>query len=157
MNMFDEARAFLCTMQMRGISQRKMAEMLGVSQSYIANKLRLLKLDEEIQRRITACGLSERHARALLRLEKTEDRLTALDKICSDGLSVARTEALVDFIRTAEVPERIGRSQQLSGIGIFTDGIKESVNALSAIGVDAKSSMSYYENKLYITVCITDN
>ena len=74
MNMFDEARALSGTIKMRGISQSEMAKMLGVSQSYIANKLRLLTLDDGLKAKICESNLTERHARAILRLRDAELR-----------------------------------------------------------------------------------
>ena len=66
MDMFDEARAIKSTMQLCHLTQSELARQLGVSQSYVANKLRLLKLPEKVRRQILDCGLCERHARLLL-------------------------------------------------------------------------------------------
>ena len=156
MNIFEQAQALRGTMDMCGITQLELAKKLGVSQSYIANKLRLLKLSEKMQADVIAAGLSERHARALLKLPDEHTRRRALDKICSDGLSVAETEALVDFLHDAAAPRRIGNAERIRGIDIFKDTIRSSVEALCGIGVEARESTSYYGRKTYITICINE-
>ena len=61
MNMFDEARSMHGMIQMCKMTQSELAQKLGVSQSYVANKLRLLKFGEEMQKKITDSAISERH------------------------------------------------------------------------------------------------
>ena len=75
MDMFKEAESLACMLEKRKLKQRELAESLGVSPSYIANKLRLLNYSAEMRKIITDSGLSERHARALLRLNDKEKRL----------------------------------------------------------------------------------
>lgn len=156
MNMFDEARAIRAMMEMCAMTQDGMAKKLGVSQSYVANKLRLLKLQCELEKRIVEGGLSERHARALLRLDDPEARRTALDRICERRLNVAEAEALVDMLHDGQAPKRIGRATKLSRIDTFIDTVKQSLNTLSSLGIDAKESISYYGSKTYITISIDE-
>lgn len=156
MNIFEEARALRGTMNMCNMTQGELAKKLGVSQSYVANKLRLLKLSDRMQSDILKAGLSERHARALLRLEDENTQSRAFMKICSDKLSVAETEALVDFLHDGDAPRRIGNAQKLRGIDIFKDTVKNSVAALMCIGVEARESTSYHGKKTYITICINE-
>ena len=73
MNMFEEARTISGMIQMLGMTQSEVAKKLGTSQSYVGNKVRLLNLSEGIQKKILDLGLSERHARALLRLDDMEE------------------------------------------------------------------------------------
>ena len=138
------------------MTQLELAKKLSVSQSYVANKLRLLTLSEQMQRDIVAAGISERHARALLRLSDEQTRRVALTKICTDSLSVAETEALVDFLHDGNAPKRIGNAQKLCGIDIFKDTVRSSVQALVSIGVEARESTSYHGGKTYITICINE-
>ena len=156
MNMFDEARAIRAMMEMCAMTQDGMAKKLGVSQSYVANKLRLLKLPCELEKRIVEGGLSERHARALLRLDDPEARRTALDRICERRLNVAEAEALVDMLHDGQAPKRIGRATKLSRIDTFIDTVKQSLRTLSSLGIDAKESISYYGSKTYITISIDE-
>ena len=154
MNMFDEARALAITMKMRKLSQTEMAKSLGVSQSYVANKLRLLSIDEQMKKQITENSLTERHARALIRLKSNEMRQIVLDKVCKEKLSVKRTEALVDLYFSSEAPERIGRAERAKRIDLFIDNIKNSLNALSSTGVTSSHKISYENSRIYISICI---
>lgn len=157
MSMFDEAKSIATMMKMRNLTQGEVAKMLGVSQSYVANKLRLLKLDESMRERIIKADLSERHARAILRLKSDEDRSRALDKICERGLSVAESEALVDMLSLTEVPTVFGKAKALSAIDAFIDSIKQSLAIIRSSGADAKSKINYENNKVYISICIDEN
>ncbi len=156
MNMFDEARAVEGMIKMQNITQGEMAKQLGVSQSYIANKLRLLKFTKETEKRITDAALTERHARALLRLSDEEQINVALSRICERHLNVAESEALIDMLRDKEAPKKIGGAERLSKIDTFKDTLKRCIDTLVCAGVDAKQSMSYYGTKTYITVCIDE-
>ncbi len=156
MDMFEEARSLAVMMKMRCLSQSEAAKMLGVSQSYVANKLRLLKLDEQMQKQIVSAGLTERHARALLRLKSTEERQVALNEVCARGLSVAETSALVDFIRSENMPKEIGRADKLNRVNIFLDRLNDSLLSLSEIGIFATKRISYHGSKMLITICIDE-
>ena len=156
MDMFKEAESIACMLERRKLTQAELAQSLGVSPSYIANKLRLLQHSPEARQKITSNGVSERHARTLLRLEAEEKRLELLDRIITEGLNVERTEALVDTMRSSEMPLRITAEGQAPAIQKFLDGIKDSVKALKSLGVDVKSHESYHGSRLYITLSIDE-
>lgn len=157
MSMFDEARSIATMMKMRKMTQTEVAKMLSVSQSYVANKLRLLKLDTSMQDKIIKAGLSERHARAILKLRNDSDRAKALDIICDRGLSVSESEALVDMLALTDAPRVIGKAKALSAIDSFIDSTKRSLDTIRASGAGAKSKISYENNKVYISICIDEN
>lgn len=157
MNMFDEARSLKGTIEMCGITQGEMARRLGVSQSYIANKLRLLRYGEIMQRKIIESGLSERHARAILRLRDERAREEALERIRRDRLNVAETEALVDLMHTSALPRLVGGAERKKGIDVFQSTLRQSIEALSALGVSARKRTSYYGSKTYITISLDDS
>ena len=96
MDMFEEAQALCGMIQMLGLTQEEVAKRLGVSQSYIANKLRLLKFSQRTREQIRTGELSERHARALLRLHEEEDILFFIKKIKEESLTVQTTEELIE-------------------------------------------------------------
>ncbi|MBO7196785.1 MAG: hypothetical protein J6V80_05640 [Clostridia bacterium] len=156
MDMFEEARSLAVMMKMRSLSQGEAAKMLGVSQSYVANKLRLLKLDEYEREKITSHHLTERHARALLRLRSTEDRHTALNKICERGMTVAEAEGLVGFMVSDDLPNEIGKADKLSRIDRFVERLSEAVKVLSSLGIDARQAVKYYGHKMVITIHINE-
>lgn len=88
-------------------SQEAIAGALGKSQSFVANKLRLLKFTPEERGIIKGAGLTERHCRALLSLRDEEARRRALDVVVSDGLSVAATEELASSFSREDYPSRL--------------------------------------------------
>ena len=98
MNMFEEARALHGTIKMCALTQGQIAKRLGVSQSYIANKLRLLNFSQRMQERISECGLCERQARALLRIHDERVMESAITEMAKKQMTVAESEALVDSL-----------------------------------------------------------
>ena len=155
MNMFDEARTIHGMIAMQGETQAATAKRLGVSQSYVANKLRLLGFSEEEQVEICEGGLTERHARALLRL-KGKARLSALRRTVERGYTVRECEALVDFLHDGKAPEAIRNVTPCDRIKKFTDTLEASVKTLRSLGIDASVTRSYHGKKSYITVCIKE-
>lgn len=153
MNMFDEARAMSGTLQLCHITQRELAERMGVSQSYVANKLRLLAFSQYVERLIVKYQLSERHARALLRLDSDEDRLEIIEKVISRDLTVRECEALVDLKVDSYAPSLIEKSESLARIDTFLQTLKKSVYTLRSLGIDVTDTTSYHGNKMYVTVC----
>lgn len=96
LSFFDEAAAIHNLIEHYGLTQEEAAAKLGRVQSTIANKLRLLRLTVDERQTIIQHNLTERHARALLRIASSEDRKRLLDKIVDDGLNVDKTEQLID-------------------------------------------------------------
>ena len=157
MDMFKEAESLACMLEKRKLKQRELAESLGVSPSYIANKLRLLNYSAEMRKIITDSGLSERHARALLRLDSEEDRLKILERIKAEGLSVYVTEALVDGMRAPMATLKARRLTRTHAVSGFLDGVKESVTHLRSLGIEARHTESYHGTKLYVTISIDES
>lgn len=92
----EEATAIAAYLRQSGSTQEEAAALLGRSPSALANKLRLLRLSPDCCRLLTEHDLTERHARALLRLEDEEERLNALHHIIRQHLNVAQTEQYID-------------------------------------------------------------
>ncbi len=156
MNMFDEARAIQSTMELCKMTQSELATQLGVSQSYIANKLRLLTLSPRLCEEIIEYGLSERHARALLRLDDEDKQERILFEVAQRHLTVRECECMVDAALVPDIPLRISRAGGLDRIGELCRAIKGAVEVLCAIGVEARSKTDYLDGNMYITVCIKD-
>ena len=91
-----------------GITQSECAVRLGRSQSSVANRLRLLRLTSEERRAMQEAGLSERHARALLRLPEGETRRSALRTVIQRRMSVSETEAFVDALLRPAKRQELG-------------------------------------------------
>jgi ParB family chromosome partitioning protein len=92
LNYVEEAKAYEKLIEKYGFTQKDLSEKVGKRQSTISNKLRILKLGHKVLAKITECGLSERHARALLNIPDTEMRLQAAETIAKKNLSVRQTE-----------------------------------------------------------------
>ncbi|MBR5542817.1 MAG: ParB/RepB/Spo0J family partition protein [Oscillospiraceae bacterium] len=102
LNFFDEAEGISRLIKLYSLTQEEVAKKLGKTQSAISNKLRLLTLDRATIRKVAALGLSERHARALLRLKTDEERETALLHIQENNLNVRDTDAYIDSLLSAQ-------------------------------------------------------
>ncbi len=116
MNMFDEARALWGTIKMCGVTQEEIAKRLNVSQSYVANKLRLLNFSERMQEKITECGLCERLARALLRIKDERLQESALSQMAERHMTVAEGEALVEALYEKQEDKPFVRSDLDRGL-----------------------------------------
>lgn len=152
MNMFDEARAMSGTLKLCNITQKELAEQMGVSQSYVANKLRLLSFSPYMEKLLIKHDISERHARALLKLEGEDDRLEILEKVIARDLTVRECEALVDLKVDSYAPVIIERAESLSRIEVFLETLKKSVSTLRSLGIDVTDTTSFSGNKMYVTV-----
>lgn len=95
LNFIEEAEGYANLIEDHGFTQQELAEKVGKNQSTIANKLRILRLGQGIKKKLLENRLTERHARALLKLPDDELREKALDKIIKDELNVKKTEQLV--------------------------------------------------------------
>ncbi len=96
LNFLEEARGYKKLMDDFGLTQNEIAQKMNKKQSTISNKIRLLSLPEEIQESILKNKLTERHARALLRLSDEEDRKKVISRIVDNGLNVKQTEKLIE-------------------------------------------------------------
>ena len=152
MDMFEEARAMSGTLKLCNITQKELANSMGVSQSYVANKLRLLAFSPYVEKLIKRHGISERHARAILRLESEEDKLEILEKVIARDLTVRECEALVDLRVDSYAPVVIERAEALSRIEVFLDTLKKSLSTLRSLGIEVSDSTSYSGNKMYVTL-----
>ncbi|WP_261806625.1 ParB/RepB/Spo0J family partition protein [Lapidilactobacillus luobeiensis] len=105
LNSIDEAYAYQNLLEINGLTQAQLAERVGKSQSYIANKLRLLKLPEEAQQALANGQISPRHGRALLKLGPTEQAIV-LKQILTDKLTVTQTDELIKRLSAPTVTEK---------------------------------------------------
>ena len=92
----EEAKAYKNIMEKYDMSQMELSEKLGKNQSTISNKIRILTLPEDIQEMLAENRLTERHARALLKIEDNRIRKVILDKVIKHGFNVKQTEKLVE-------------------------------------------------------------
>ena len=156
MNMFEEARALRGMINMCSLTQSEIAKRMGVSQSYVANKLRLLKVSDYLQHLILDARLTERHARFLLKLEGEESVRIAIEKIKLMKLGVAATEALVDSMVLDDMAKSINKNSTRESVLRFEELLSKSVKSLVANGINVKKSADKYGGKKYITLCIDE-
>jgi len=93
----EEAKSYQKLLN-RGLTQEEIAKKLGIAQPTVANKLRLLSLPDEVQEALLNTRISERHARALLKLENVSDQLNLLNRIINEKLNVKQTEEEINKI-----------------------------------------------------------
>lgn len=150
LSIFEEAEALKQLTTDYGMSQIETAVKLGMSQSTLSNKLRLLKLDVSLRERIQKARLTERHARALLRIEPSL-RESALDYIIANGLTVTQTDEYIEGIinpKVKSVENEPTRKFAIGDVRLFYNSLSKLVDILQSAGVDAKTRK--FENDKYI-------
>lgn len=155
LDFWEEAMALRRLIDTYHISQEEVARRIGKSQSAVANKLRLLKLPQEVLELLRDHGASERHARALLRLDAPERQLAAARQLVEEGLTVAQTEALVDGILLSKAPP--GRRRPtfvIKDVRLFLNTITRSLDIMRSAGVDAQCSRQDSEEEIMLTIHI---
>ncbi len=156
LSIFEEAFAISALIKEWGLTQDESSKRLGMSQSALANKLRLLKLLPSEQRMIEENKLTERHARAILRLESTEDRAKVLDAVVKNGLNVKKTEELID--RIVEPPKkRITKGVVPKDIRLFINTIDHAVSTMLTAGINAKAERKETDEYIECIVRIPKN
>lgn len=161
---FEEAECYSALLSKLNVTQEELAMRLGKSQSFIANKLRMLKFSPEIRQSITDSALSERHARALLRLSNDSDRTEAISRINKDSLSVKESEKLVDnILNNAFDSKRAGAKPRPKIVRIFKDyrlfmnTVNTACNQLRDSGMLVEVEQSDREDGVDIVIKITQN
>lgn len=156
LTIFEEAEAIEVLIDTYGLTQEKIAAKLSVSQSYIANKLRLLRLSREEREIILRSKLTERHARALLRIYDDIERQRALEAIIKEEMNVSKAEELVDKITLKSKPDEV-KKRTYKSIGSFYDAINRAISAIENSGVKIKSRRvegdSYTELTILVPKC----
>ena len=146
LHFFEEAEGFRNLIHDYAFTQEELAANVGKNQSTIANKLRLLKIPQSLQKQITNNGLTERHARALLRLNCEASQSEVLEKIISDDLNVRKTEELIEYLLTHKEPrpaptKTIPFKAYVRDIRILTNSIKEDLEIMRNSGMDTHFDM----------------
>lgn len=152
---FDEAQCLQDFLKHSGLTQAQAAVKLGRSQSAVANKLRLLKLAPEVLEAVKEGGLSERHARSLLRLPEGQ-RLEAARYMAQNQLTVAKAEAYVDKLISPPPPPQPKKEPvyHIRDVRFFLNTIDRSVRLMQSAGVQATSCQDKKDGVLTLTVRI---
>lgn len=158
----EEAQCYQKLLETYGLTQEELANRLGKSQSSIANKLRLLKLSDEVKAAMTEKRLSERHARALLKLTDDKQRLDAVEKIAEKGLSVKETEQMVEKTLNKAYDEKQDGAKPrpklmriVRDYRLFMNTINQAVNQLRESGMTVEVEQSDRADGVDIKISVT--
>ena len=145
----EEARGISKLMSRWGMNQEQVAGVIGKSQSAVANKLRLLRHSEQVLTALREAGLTERHARALLKLPTETEKITVAEKAARENMSVAAMERYIDRL-LAEKPEPVKQTN----IGALLGGLNRSLEKLRRSGVGAISEQRETDKEIVLTITI---
>lgn len=139
LTVFEEAEGINRLIREYGMPYAEVAAQLGIAQSTLSNKLRILRLDTPLRERITAAGLSERHARALIRLPK-ERRSEALDKIIAEAYTIRECEKYIDSLltETEKTEKGVRLKTSIGDLRIFSNSLSRLVDTMISSGINAK-------------------
>lgn len=158
----EEAQCYNTLLSTYNLTQEELAARLGKSQSSIANKLRLLRLPEEVKSAMAEAHLTERHARALLKLKDEKTQLALVDKIAKKSLSVKETEKLVDKTLNRLYDEKADGARPRPKIlrivkdyRLFMNTINAAVNTLRETGMTVAVEQEDRENGVDIHIHVT--
>ena len=145
----EEAQGISRLMGQFGMSQEQTARLLGKSQSAVANKLRLLRHSQPVLEALRRAELTERHARALLKLPDEESKLRAIAEISRQGMSVARTESYVERL-LAQPREKEARAN----VAAFLNTLTQSLAKIQLSGIGAVSERRETDSQIVLTITI---
>jgi ParB family chromosome partitioning protein len=142
----EEAESYNNLINDHGFTQEELAQKVGKSQSTIANKIRLLRLSPMIKKILADNNLTERHARALLKLHDEQMQLKVLKIVCERGLNVKKTEELVERAieritrKKEERPSDKKFTKAIKDVRIFINTVKQALELIRKAGVNARAA-----------------
>ena len=155
LTVWEEAAARRQLIDRHHLSQEEAAQRVGKSQSAVANKLRLLKLPEDVIATLRSHRLTERHARALLRLGSPEAQRAALEEILKRGLNVAQTEAYIDrLLQSGTAPRKAAPVYRIRDVRLFLNTVKRSLAVMQSAGVNARCGKEETDREITLTIHI---
>jgi len=153
---WEEAQAIARLISRYGLSQEEAARRLGRAQPTVANKLRLLRLPEDVRALLRENGLTERHARALLRLQDPEVQRRAAGDMVRRGMNVAQAEAYMEkLLQSAQVTPPRGRSTYIiKDVRLFLNSVDRGLHLMRQAGVDAGWNRQDTDREILLTIRI---
>ena len=146
LNYMEEAESYNNLISDHGFTQEELAQKIGKSQSTIANKIRLLRLSPMVKKILSDNKLTERHARALLKLYDEQLQLKVLRYVCERGLNVKKTEELIERVieryikKDKDKPAERKFTKAIKDIRIFVNTIRQAIDLMKKSGVNAKAA-----------------
>ena len=155
LDFWEEAKALERLTTVYGLSQEEAAAKVGKSQSAVANKLRLLRLPQEVLALLRKHGFTERHARALLRLPTPEAQAAGADLLVKEGWTVARTEKYVEEVLCNQTKGKKTRPPLLiRDVRFFLNSLDHSLAVMRSAGVAAQCQRKEEGEDLLLTIRI---
>ena len=162
LDFFEEANGFKRLIEQFGLTQEEAARKVGKTQSAVANKLRLLRLSQQNMELIRCNNLTERHARALLRLNDEADRINVTNYIIEHELNVSRTEEYIDeFLKAKENPQPVVEPESVKhvvrlfkDVRFFLNTLNRAVGVMVDAGIGATVKQQESDDGLTLTICI---
>lgn len=154
---FEEAEGINRLITIYGLTRGEVAEKLGIAESTLSNKIRLLRLDLGLRRRIEAARLTERHARALIRLPE-DKRSEALDRILAEQMTLTEAERYIEqILHPSPQPETEVKPVRKGAIGdvrLFANSIKKIVETMRQTGFNPVTEQKETENFIEYKILI---
>ena len=158
LTVIEEATAYAQLLELQSLTQEALAQRLGKSQSTIANKLRLLKLPEEVQEALLNKVITERHARALIVLKDVETQKEMLNVIVEHNLNVKQTEEQVSNLMSPKEEKKKKKRPKLKGVNrdirIAMNTIRQSLSMVSDTGVEVETEEEDLDEYYQFTIKI---
>lgn len=149
----EEAEGISRLMRLYGLSQEQVAQRIGKSQSAVANKLRLLRHSPKVMAALRENSLSERHARALLRLDTEQERLAVIETITKRDLTVAKTESYIEALLTEKHAQKQGtRKLLVKDIRLFLNSINHNLEVMKNAGIPAQYGREETDDEIVLTI-----
>ena len=143
----EEAQAIAYLMEKWSLSQEQIAKIMGKSQSAVANKIRLLRHSPQVLDALRTAGLTERHARALLKIPTEPEKMQVIATVRQLDMSVARTEQYIESLLNA--PEK---KPKTPNVGAFIQHLTQSLSKIQLSGIPAVSERKETEDKIVLTI-----
>lgn len=154
LDFFEQAEGLSRLTEYWSFTQEETALKLGMAQSTLANKIRLLRLTKDEREQIRKAGLTERHARALLRLENQEDRQQVLKRIIKNKLNVSETDKLITKILNDKHKSKGHTTAIIKDVRIFINTLNKAVKTMERMGINVKTLSTENEDFLEYIVRI---
>lgn len=156
LNFVEEAEAYQALLEKHGMTQKELAERVGKKQSTVSNKLRVLNLPDDVIDLLLSNELTERHGRALLKLNSDEDVRHVLKAVIKNGLNVKATEKLIESILTSEEPQEEKKQNIKYSINykIYVNTVKQAYETILNTGADVKYTEKDKGNYIEVVVKI---
>ncbi len=147
LNYLEEAECYRAVLRTYGMTQEALAQRLGKSQAFLANKLRILHLSPGVRRQLLSYGLSERHARALLKLRDEKLQLEVAERAYEKNLTVKETERLIErVIAAVSAPPKPRLLRLLKDYRLFLNSVKFGAEQLRDTGLSVELIQTDFED-----------